>query len=184
MLNRHHGRSASIEKTLHGTIAQIPQAGKGKGTVTLQANQYRLLRTPLDLPLVEPRGNHQTAPCLEGGTKGGLCRHGLRFGIDALSPIFGSLAQDGIRSMTPKEIRESLQVSKQGAMDLLNPLLEAKLVQHSGTQKSGHYKADLRTCFSGLFGSFGSMAERNEINQTNKTNPFCAFPASRALLAP
>lgn len=44
------------------------------------------------------------------------------------------------RSMTPKEIRESLRVSKQGAMDLLNPLLEAGLVQRSGTQKSGHYK--------------------------------------------
>jgi len=43
------------------------------------------------------------------------------------------------RSMTPKEIRESLRVSKQGAMDLLNPLLEAGLVQRSGTQKSGRY---------------------------------------------
>jgi Fic family protein len=44
------------------------------------------------------------------------------------------------RSMTPKEIRESLRVSKQGAMDLLNPLLEAGLVQRSGTQKSGRYR--------------------------------------------
>ena len=140
MLNRHHGRSASIEKTLHGTIAQIPYPRKGKGALTLQANPHRLLRTPLDLPFVEPRGNHQAAPCLESGTKGGLLRHGLRFGIDALSPIFESLAQDGIRSMTPKEIRERLQVSKQGAMDLLNPLLEAGLVQRSGTQKSGHYR--------------------------------------------
>lgn len=43
------------------------------------------------------------------------------------------------RSMTPKEIRESLRVSKQGAMDLLNPLLEAGLVQRSGTKKSGRY---------------------------------------------
>lgn len=43
------------------------------------------------------------------------------------------------RSMTPKEIRESLRVSKQGAMDLLNPLLEAGLVQRSGTQKAGRY---------------------------------------------
>ena len=43
------------------------------------------------------------------------------------------------RSMTPKEIRESLRVSKQGAMDLLNPLLEARLVQRSGTKKSGRY---------------------------------------------
>ncbi|THJ25260.1 MAG: Fic family protein [Nitrospira sp. CG24E] len=44
------------------------------------------------------------------------------------------------RSMTPKEIRESLGISKQGAMDLLNPLLEAGLVQRSGTKKSGHYR--------------------------------------------
>lgn len=43
------------------------------------------------------------------------------------------------RSMTPKEIRESLRVSKQGAMDLLNPLLEAGLVQRSGTKKFGRY---------------------------------------------
>ena len=44
------------------------------------------------------------------------------------------------RSMTPKEIRESVRVSKQGAMDLLNPLLEAGLVQRSGTKKSGRYR--------------------------------------------
>jgi Fic family protein len=44
-----------------------------------------------------------------------------------------------LRSMTPKEIRESLRVSKQGAMNLLNPLLEAGLVQRSGTKKSGRY---------------------------------------------
>jgi DNA-binding MarR family transcriptional regulator len=43
------------------------------------------------------------------------------------------------RSMTPKEIREGLRISKQGAMDLLNPLLEAGLVLRSGTQKSGRY---------------------------------------------
>jgi Fic family protein len=43
------------------------------------------------------------------------------------------------RSMTPKELRESLRVSKQGAMDLLNPLLEAGLVLRSGTKKSGRY---------------------------------------------
>ncbi|MBH0188237.1 MAG: MarR family transcriptional regulator [Nitrospira sp.] len=42
-------------------------------------------------------------------------------------------------AMTPKELREGLRVSKQGAMDLLNPLLEAGLVQRSGTKKSGRY---------------------------------------------
>lgn len=43
------------------------------------------------------------------------------------------------RSLTPKEIRESLRVSKQGAMDLLNPLLEAELVVRRGSKKSGRY---------------------------------------------
>ena len=42
-------------------------------------------------------------------------------------------------AMTPKELREGLRVSKQGAMDLLNPLLEAGLVQRSGTKKTGRY---------------------------------------------
>lgn len=43
------------------------------------------------------------------------------------------------KSLTPQEIRESIGVSKQGAMDLLNPLLEAGLVQRVGTRKSGRY---------------------------------------------
>ena len=32
----------------------FPHAGKGEGAVTLQADSHRLLRTALDLPLVEP----------------------------------------------------------------------------------------------------------------------------------
>lgn len=43
------------------------------------------------------------------------------------------------KSLTPQEIREGIGVSKQGAMDLLNPLLEAGLVQRIGTRKSGRY---------------------------------------------
>ncbi len=43
------------------------------------------------------------------------------------------------KSLTPQEIREGIGVSKQGAMDLLNPLLEAGLVQRIGTKKSGRY---------------------------------------------
>jgi len=43
------------------------------------------------------------------------------------------------QSLTPKEIREGLAISKQGAMDLLNPLLEAGLVRRIGTKKSGRY---------------------------------------------
>src|SRR5712692_1092471 len=38
-------------------------------------------------------------------------------------------------SLTPKEIWEGLDVSKQGAMDLLNPLIEAGLVKRVGTKK-------------------------------------------------
>jgi len=42
-------------------------------------------------------------------------------------------------SMSPKEIWEALGVSKQGAMNLLNPLLKAGWVRRVGTKKSGRY---------------------------------------------
>lgn len=43
------------------------------------------------------------------------------------------------KSLTPQEIRDGIGVSKQGAMDLLNPLLAAGLVRRVGTRKSGRY---------------------------------------------
>lgn len=43
------------------------------------------------------------------------------------------------KSLTPQEIRDGVGVSKQGAMDLLNPLLEAGLVRRVGTRKTGRY---------------------------------------------
>jgi len=43
------------------------------------------------------------------------------------------------QSLTPQEIREGVGVSRQGAMDLLNPLLAAGLVRRIGTKKSGRY---------------------------------------------
>ena len=43
------------------------------------------------------------------------------------------------RSLTPQEIREGVGVSRQGAMDLLNPLLETGLVRRIGGKKSGRY---------------------------------------------
>ena len=43
------------------------------------------------------------------------------------------------KSLTPQEIRKGIGVSKQGAMDLLNPLLMAGLVRRIGTRKSGRY---------------------------------------------
>ncbi len=42
-------------------------------------------------------------------------------------------------SLTPREIWQGLGVSKQGAMDLLNPLIDAGLVKRIGTRKSGRY---------------------------------------------
>lgn len=43
------------------------------------------------------------------------------------------------KSLTPRQIWEGLGISKQGALDLLNPLLEAGLVRRIGTRKSGRY---------------------------------------------
>ena len=41
--------------------------------------------------------------------------------------------------MTPREIREVLGVSKQGALDIVKPLVAAGLVVRTGTRKSGRY---------------------------------------------
>ncbi len=43
------------------------------------------------------------------------------------------------RSLAPTEIWKALDVSRQGAMDLLRPLIEAGLVEKIGTKKSGRY---------------------------------------------
>ena len=42
-------------------------------------------------------------------------------------------------SLSPSEIRDALGLSKQGAMDVLNPLLAAGLIRRVGTRKSGRY---------------------------------------------
>jgi DNA-binding IclR family transcriptional regulator len=42
-------------------------------------------------------------------------------------------------SMAPGEIWKALGISRQGAMDLLNPLLAAGLVEKTGTRKTGRY---------------------------------------------
>lgn len=41
--------------------------------------------------------------------------------------------------LSPQEIWDGLGISKQGALDLLRPLMEAGLVQRIGTRKSGRY---------------------------------------------
>ena len=43
------------------------------------------------------------------------------------------------KSMTPHEIWDALGLTKQGAMKLMHPLLDAGLVQRVGTRKSGRY---------------------------------------------
>jgi predicted transcriptional regulator len=41
--------------------------------------------------------------------------------------------------MAPQEIWDALGVTKQGAIKLMQPLLDAGLVQRVGTRKSGRY---------------------------------------------
>lgn len=43
------------------------------------------------------------------------------------------------KAMTPREIWDGVGVSKQGALDLLRPLMKAGLVRRIGTKKSGRY---------------------------------------------
>ena len=43
------------------------------------------------------------------------------------------------KSMAPSEIWAALGLSKQGSLDLLRPLIKAKLVKRVGTKKSGRY---------------------------------------------
>lgn len=43
------------------------------------------------------------------------------------------------KRMTPREIWDALGVSKQGALDLLKPLMDAGLIKRIGTRKSGSY---------------------------------------------
>lgn len=43
-------------------------------------------------------------------------------------------------SMSPAEIWAALAISRQGAMDLINPLLDAGLIEKVGTKKSGRYR--------------------------------------------
>ena len=43
------------------------------------------------------------------------------------------------KTMAPRELWEALGVSKQGALDLLRPLIQAGLVKRLGTRKEGRY---------------------------------------------
>jgi Fic family protein len=43
------------------------------------------------------------------------------------------------KALTPRELWDAIGVSKQGALDLLRPLIEAGLVRRIGTKKTGRY---------------------------------------------
>jgi Fic family protein len=43
------------------------------------------------------------------------------------------------RSLSPRELWDAIGISKQGALDLLRPLIEAGMVKRIGTKKSGRY---------------------------------------------
>jgi DNA-binding MarR family transcriptional regulator len=43
------------------------------------------------------------------------------------------------KALTPREIWDGVGVSKQGALDLLRPLIKAGLVRRIGTKKTGRY---------------------------------------------
>ena len=47
------------------------------------------------------------------------------------------LEQQGL--LVPAEIWQALNISKQGAMDLLRPLIKAGLIKRVGTLKNGRY---------------------------------------------
>lgn len=43
------------------------------------------------------------------------------------------------KALTPREIWDGIGISKQGALDLLRPLIQAGLVRRIGTKKTGRY---------------------------------------------
>ena len=47
-------------------------------------------------------------------------------------------------AMAPREIWEALGLSKQGAMDAINPLLEAEIIEKVGSKKTGRYQLVIR----------------------------------------
>ena len=47
--------------------------------------------------------------------------------------------------MTPQEIWDALGVTKQGAMKLMQPLLDARLMRRVGTRKTGRYILAMRS---------------------------------------
>jgi Fic family protein len=72
---------------------------------------------------------------IQGIARDGMPRLALRPKQERLLQL---LAAQG--SMAPAEIWEALGVSRQGAMDLINPLLEAGLIEKVGTKKTGRYR--------------------------------------------
>jgi Fic family protein len=90
------------------------------------------------------------------------CAEGLRLTLERVWTRIQTIAPDGTQrlvlrpkqerllhlltvqgSMAPTEIWEALGISRQGAMDLINPLMEAGIIEKVGTKKTGRYR--LRT---------------------------------------
>ncbi|MFA5843501.1 MAG: Fic family protein [Coriobacteriia bacterium] len=86
------------------------------------------------------------------------CAEGLRLTLERVWARIRAVAPDGTErlvlrpkqerllhlltvqgSMAPSEIWEALGVSRQGAMDLINPLIQAGLIEKVGTKKTGRY---------------------------------------------
>ena len=72
---------------------------------------------------------------IQAASVGGAERIVLRPRQEQLLAI---LAAQG--SAAPSEIWQALGVSRQGAMDLINPLIAAGLIEKVGTKKSGRYR--------------------------------------------
>ena len=91
--------------------------------------------------------------CAEGllQTLGGIWSRVQRYSAMTVAPMLTlrpkqeqllALLQERGR-MTPSEIWNTIRISRQGAMDLLNPLLDAGLVVREGTLRSGFYRLKL-----------------------------------------
>ena len=60
-------------------------------------------------------------------------------GYDAYIPADLPPSLDPSCSLSPAEIWSALDISRQGAMDLINPLLTAGMIERTGGKKTGRY---------------------------------------------
>ena len=120
---RKHRRAAGADSERLGASAVDSRVAKGHaGTQHAQLDGY-----PLTLERVwERMGRLSVSTAREGVV--------LRPRQEQLLKLLGKSG-----GMTPAELWAALKVSKQGAMDLLRPLVKAGLVKRVGTLKTGRY---------------------------------------------